>query len=57
MSLRKLLLFVWFTCVFSSGALTSAVTGSIELGVAVSLAIVGVSIGVPLMRAFTEFSK
>ena len=57
MTLRQKLLIVWFICVGGSGVLLYSATGSIQAGISISLAIIGVSIGVPLMRAFTEFSK
>jgi len=57
MTLRKKLLIVWFICVGGSGALLYSATGNIEMGIALSLTIVGISIGVPIMRAHTEFSK
>lgn len=56
-SRRKTLLIVWAVAVISAGVLIKIVTGSYELGLAASASLVAISLGVPLMRAFTEFSK
>ncbi len=54
---RQLLLIVWVFSVIGPGLLVGNATGDYKLGFATSLAVLGVSLGVPLMRAFTEFSK
>jgi hypothetical protein len=54
---RQILLLVWFFCVITSGILVGNFTHSWKLGLATSLVVLGISLGVPLMRAFTEFSK
>jgi hypothetical protein len=54
---RQIFLIIWFISVFVSGYFVADVTGSIKLGLAASFALIAVSLGVPLMRAFTEFSK
>lgn len=54
---RKIFLVVWFVSVLASGYFVSDVTHSIELGLAVSFGLIAISLGVPLMRALTEFSK
>ncbi len=54
---RQILLVVWIVCVIGSGLLIGNETESFKLGLATSFAVLGVSLGVPLMRAFTEFSK
>jgi hypothetical protein len=56
-SRRKILLIVWFVAMIGAGWLVGSASGIPEYGWAVSLSIIGVSLGVPLMRAFTEFSK
>ncbi len=54
---RKILLIVWVFCVLGSGLFIFKATDNGSLGIAASLSVLGVSLGVPLMRAFTEFSK
>jgi hypothetical protein len=54
---RQILLIVWFLSLLIAGIIIGKYTNSFELGLATSLSILGVSLGVPLMRAFTEFSK
>ena len=54
---RQVLLIIWILSVIGSGFFVGNATGSGELGLGLSLAVLGTSLGVPLMRAFTEFSK
>jgi|GEM_PF-2961358 len=54
---RKILLVVWFVSLVLAGILVNIASGNAEYGWATSLAILGISLGVPLMRAMTEFSK
>lgn len=54
---RQILLIVWIACAIGSGVLIGYETESTRLGFAASFFVLGVSLGVPLMRAFTEFSK
>ena len=54
---RQVLLVVWILSVLGSGLLVADAIGNWKFGVATSLAVLGTSLGVPLMRAFTEFSK
>ncbi len=54
---RKILLVIWIVSIVLVGLLVARATASIEYGLAASLAILAVSLGVPLMRALTEFSK
>ncbi|MEI8249427.1 MAG: hypothetical protein WCG07_02950 [Candidatus Taylorbacteria bacterium] len=54
---RQILLIVWFVSLVGAGVLIAMFTDSWMLGLATSLSVLGVSLGVPLMRAFTEFSK
>ena len=56
-SRRKLLLIVWAVSIIAVGLLVCNVSGNIQLGWAASLSLLAISLGVPLMRAFTEFSK
>ncbi len=56
-SRRKILLFVWAVSIITTGFLISNITGVIEYGWAVSLSLLSISLGVPLMRALTEFSQ
>ncbi|MCE9517383.1 hypothetical protein K8Q96_00050 [Candidatus Nomurabacteria bacterium] len=54
---RQTLLVVWAVSIVITGVLVHQATASTELGWAASLALLAMSLGVPLMRAFTEFSK
>jgi hypothetical protein len=54
---RQGLLIVWGLSVIGAGILVGESSGSIKYGLAASLSLVAISLGVPLMRAFTEFSK
>jgi len=57
MSRRKILLVVWALSIIGSGILVCNASGNTSYGWAVGLGLLAVSLGVPLMRAFTEFSK
>lgn len=57
MSRRKMLLIVWVLSMVVAGTLVYLETGSFEFGIAAALGLLAVSLGVPLTRAFTEFSK
>lgn len=57
MSRRKILLIVWALSIITVGIIMCSVTGDSRLGWAASLSLLAISLGVPLMRAFTEFSK
>ncbi len=54
---RQVLFIVWFLSLVGAGVLGGVFSGSWEIGLAISLSILSLSLGVPLMRAFTEFSK
>ncbi len=56
-SLRKFLLIVWAMAVIGTGVLVAQATGTAEYGWAAGLSLLAISLGVPLMRALTEFSK
>ncbi len=55
--LRKILLIIWFVSLVTAGVLISKATGNNNYGYAAGLSLLSISLGVPLMRAFTEFSK
>jgi len=59
MTRRKFLLVVWALAIIGSGFFVGDALQSMELGLGMgmSLALLAVSLGVPLLRAFTEFSK
>ena len=57
LSRRKILLIIWAISIISAGVLVAKASGNCEYGWAVSFSVLGISLGVPLMRAFTEFSK
>jgi len=57
LSRRKGLLIVWAISIVATGILVAQETGSVRYGIASSLSLLAISLGVPLMRAFTEFSK
>ncbi len=54
---RKGLLIVWALSIIITGILVGNTSGITNYGFAASLSLLAVSLGVPLMRAFTEFSK
>lgn len=54
---RKLLLAIWFVSIISVGLLITEASTVPYYGWAASLSLLAISLGVPLMRAFTEFSK
>ena len=54
---RQMLLVVWAVSIVSAGILVGSASGVTEYGWATSLSLVAISLGIPLMRAFTEFSK
>ncbi len=54
---RQSLLFVWGFSIIAVGVLVASVTQIAQLGWAASLSLLAISLGVPLMRALTEFSK
>jgi hypothetical protein len=57
LTLRKILLFVWAVSILVSGILVAKASGIASYGWAVIFSLLAVSLGVPLMRALTEFSK
>jgi hypothetical protein len=57
MTRRKILLIVWALSIIITGFIICSVTGDYRLGWAASLSLLAISLGIPLMRAFTEFSK
>jgi hypothetical protein len=57
MTRRKLLLIVWAICIAVAGLAVYRETGSLHYGIAMSASLLAISLGVPLMRAMTEFSK
>jgi len=54
---RQILLVVWAFSIIVVGFLVCSATGIPELGWAAGFSLLAISLGVPLMRAFTEFSK
>lgn len=54
---RKILLLIWALSIIGSGYLVALASGDARYGWATSLSLLAVSLGVPLMRALTEFSK
>jgi hypothetical protein len=52
-----MLLIVWVLSMVIAGTLVGTETGSLNYGAAVTLGLLAVSLGVPLTRALTEFSK
>lgn len=48
---------VWAVAIIVTGWLIANESESLMYGVAASLSLLAISLGVPLMRAFTEFSK
>ena len=54
---RQACLIVWLVSILGAGYLLANVSQSLGLGAALSLSLLAISMGVPLMRAFTEFSK
>jgi len=57
MTRRKILLLVWAACILLVGVLVTRETGSAHYGVSAGASLLAISLGVPLMRALTEFSK
>ncbi len=57
LSRRKILLFVWAVSIIIVGVLVARESGVVEYGFVASLSLLAISLGVPLMRALTEFSK
>ena len=56
-SLRKVFLIIWATAIIAAGFFVARASGSNDDGFATSLSLLAISLGVPLMRALTEFSK
>jgi hypothetical protein len=56
-SRRRFFLIIWLVSLILAGMLVADASGIPQYGWAVSFAILSVSLGVPLMRAMTEFSK
>jgi hypothetical protein len=54
---RKILLIIWAIAILATGFLITRASGSSDYGIAASLSLLAISLGVPLMRAMTEFSK
>ena len=54
---RQTLLIVWGLAVIFVGICICKSTGVSSYGWAASLSLIAISLGVPFMRAFTEFSK
>ena len=54
---RKGFLIVWALSILITGILVGEGSGVWEFGWAASLSLLAISLGVPLMRALTEFSK
>ena len=54
---RKWLLLAWALSIILAGILVSSASGISQYGWATSLSLIAISLGVPLMRALTEFSK
>lgn len=57
MTRRKALLLAWMASMIFVGVFVHTETGSWRLGMAAGLALLVISLGVPLMRAYTEHSK
>lgn len=57
MTRRKKFLVVWFISVIGAGISAYYASGVPAWGICASFAVLGVSVGVPLMRAFTEHSE
>lgn len=54
---RKGLLIVWAVSIIFTGFLIGNASGVSHYGWAAGLSLLAISLGIPLMRAFTEFSK
>lgn len=54
---RQALLIVWALSIIAAGICMARATGEFRYGTALSFSLLAISLGVPLMRAFTEFSK
>jgi len=57
MTRRKILLLVWALSIIATGFLITQASGDPRYGWAAGLSLIAISLGVPLMRALTEFSK
>ena len=57
MTRRQKFLVVWFLSVIGAGVSAYQASGVVAWGYCASFAVLGISVGVPLMRAFTEHSK
>ncbi len=51
------MLAIWAVSIIVVGILVCSATGVTQYGWAASLSLLAISLGVPLMRALTEFSK
>jgi len=56
-SRRRCLLLVWAVSIVSSGYFVTEASGDLRFGLATIFGLIAISLGVPLMRALTEFSK
>jgi hypothetical protein len=54
---RKILLVIWALAIILASLATGAASGGALYGWAAGFALAAISLGVPLMRAFTEFSE
>lgn len=54
---RQTLLVVWALSIIAASVCIARVTGEFRYGTALGFSLIAISLGVPLMRAFTEFSK
>jgi len=54
---RKVLLVVWAASIVLAGCSVASASGIREYGWATMFGLLAISLGVPLMRALTEFSK
>ncbi len=54
---RKVLLLIWALSIIAVGVLVAQASGNPQYGWAAGLSLLAISLGVPLMRALTEFSK
>ncbi len=57
MTRRQILFLLWVLCILLVGVLITRETESINYGFAASTSLLAISLGVPLMRAMTEFLK
>lgn len=56
-SRRKILLLIWALSIIAAGILVSVASDNSAYGFAAGFSLLAISLGVPLMRALTEFSK